>query len=53
MARFIFTLFQIGVTLLFLGSLIEVTMTLRNEAAKAHTHGLMDLGKWNAKLHRK
>jgi hypothetical protein len=50
MAKFIFNLFQIGMALLLLGSLAEVTMTLRHEAAKVHAHGLMNLGHWNSKL---
>lgn len=50
MMSFVFKLFQIGMALLFLGSLAEVTMTLRTEAAKTHAHGLMSLSKWNSKL---
>jgi hypothetical protein len=53
MTSFIFKIFQIGIALLFLGALAELTMTLRTEAAKAHAHGLMDLGRWNYKLQSK
>ena len=50
MANFIFKLFQIGMALMFLGSLAEVTLELRHEAAKVHARGLMNLGHWNSKL---
>jgi hypothetical protein len=40
----------IGFTLLGVGALLDVTATLRNQAAKEHMQGLFSLRKWNRAL---
>jgi len=40
----------VGFTLLGIGTLLDVTAALRNQAAKDQSQGLFSLGKWNRTL---
>lgn len=50
MAKLLFNLVSWALALAFLGQLVEMRNLFRDEAIKAHRHGLMDLSHWNHKL---
>jgi hypothetical protein len=52
MFQLISTIIRWGLALLFMGSLVDCTLSLREGAAKSHSRGLMSLKKFNQKLVR-
>jgi len=50
MTRIVLGLLQFALVVGLAGGLIDLTRTMRDEAAKAHSHGLISLRKLNHQL---